>query len=340
MDYLAMNAKKILFAALTTLLVSNSAKADQTVCIFDLLGRAGESYKLMEEWVLASKNWGADVKLVAYQKEEQADRDFKNGKCDAVAMTTMRSREYNKFAGSIDALGGVPSNDIARRAISYALDQRNAKRLVSTMKGEKYEVAAIAPLGIAYIFVRDRSMDTIEKGIGKKFAYLHYDIAQKIAIERVGAIGVPSDISTFVGKFNRGEVDSIAAPAYAFKPLEIYKGLGKSGAMFTFPLINVTGNLIIRQNKFPEGFGQNSRAWSLRQLPKAMNTIRRLEAEIPARYKLNVTAEDKLRYQKLLRDGRIELTERGIYDPVMMRVLKRARCTVERTNFECSLGGE
>lgn len=340
MDYLAMNAKKILFAALTTLLVSNSAKADQTVCIFDLLGRAGESYKLMEEWALASKNWGADVKLVAYQKEEQADRDFKNGKCDAVAMTTMRSREYNKFAGSIDALGGVPSNDIARRAISYALDQRNAKRLVSTMKGEKYEVAAIAPLGIAYIFVRDRSMDTIEKGIGKKFAYLHYDIAQKIAIERVGAIGVPSDISTFVGKFNRGEVDSIAAPAYAFKPLEIYKGLGKSGAMFTFPLINVTGNLIIRQNKFPEGFGQNSRAWSLRQLPKAMNTIRRLEAEIPARYKLNVTAEDKLRYQKLLRDGRIELTERGIYDPVMMRVLKRARCTVERTNFECSLGGE
>ena len=335
-----MNAKKILFAALTTLLVSNSAKADQTVCIFDLLGRAGESYKLMEEWALASKNWGADVKLVAYQKEEQADRDFINGKCDAVAITTMRSREYNKFAGSIDALGGVPSNDIARRAISYALDQRNAKRLVSTMKGEKYEVAAIAPLGIAYIFVRDRSMDTIEKGIGKKFAYLHYDIAQKIAIERVGAIGVPSDISTFVGKFNRGEVDSIAAPAYAFKPLEIYKGLGKSGAMFTFPLINVTGNLIIRQNKFPEGFGQNSRAWSLRQLPKAMNTIRRLEAEIPARYKLNVTAEDKLRYQKLLRDGRIELTERGIYDPVMMRVLKRARCTVERTNFECSLGGE
>lgn len=340
MDYLAMNAKKILFTALTTLLFSNVAKAEQTVCIFDLLGRAGESYKLMEEWALASKNWGAEVKLVAYQKEEQADRDFKNGKCDAVAMTTMRSREYNKFAGSIDALGGVPSNDIARRAISYALDQRNAKRLVTSIKGEKFEVAAIAPLGIAYIFVRDRSMDTIEKGIGKKFAYLHYDVAQKIAIERVGAIGVPSDISTFVAKFNRGEVDSIASPAYAFKPLEIYKGLGNSGAMFTFPLINVTGNLIIRQNKFPEGFGQNSRAWSLRQLPKAMNTIRRLESEIPARYKLNVSAEDKVRYQKLLRDGRIELTERGIYDPVMMRVLKRARCTVDRTNFECSLGGE
>ncbi|MEG1398401.1 MAG: hypothetical protein RR901_00530, partial [Acinetobacter sp.] len=27
-------------------------------------------------------------------------------------------------------------------------------------------------------------------------------------------------------------------------------------------------------------------------------------------------------------------------DPIMMSVLKRARCTVERTSFECSLGGE
>ncbi len=338
-----LNQKKIqslIFASLSAMLFSTSVQAQQNVCIFDLLGRAGESYKLMEEWALAAKNWGGDIKLIAYQKEEQADKDFKNGKCDAVAMTTMRSREYNKFAGSIDALGGVPSNDISKRAISYVLDERNAKRMVSTIKGEKYEVAAISPLGIAYIFVRDKNMNTIEKGIGKKFAYLHYDVAQKMAVERVGAVGIPSDISSFVRRFNNGEVDSIAAPDYAFKPLEIYKGLGNTGAMFTFPVVNVTGDLIIRQDKFPPDFGKNSRAWSLKQLPKTFNIIKRIEAEIPAKYKLNVSAEDKIRYQKLLRDGRIELTQRGIYDPAMMRVLKKARCTVERTNFECSLDGE
>lgn len=337
-----MKLKYIFLASMLGAISSQStfANTQQTVCIFDLLGRAGESYKLMEEWALAAQNWGANIKLIAYQKEELADKDFKNGKCDAVAMTTMRSREYNKFAGSIDALGGIPSNEISKKAISYVLDERNAKRLVSNIKGEKYEVAAISPLGIAYIFVRDRSMDTIEKGIGKKFAYLHYDIAQKMAVERVGAVGVPSDISNFARKFNSGEVDSIAAPGYAFKPLEIYKGLGSKGAMFTFPVVNVTGDLILRQAKFPEGFGQKSRAWSLRQLPKTYAILKKIEAEIPSKYKLNVSAEDKLRYQKLLRDGRIELTQRGIYDPGMMRVLKRARCTVERTNFECSLGGE
>ena len=337
-----MNKKNLLFASILSAICSQSALANtqQTVCVFDLLGRAGESYKLLEEWALAAKTWGAEIKLLAYQKEELADKDFKNGKCDAVAMTTMRSRKYNKFAGSIDALGGVPSNEISKKAITYVLDERNAKRLVTTIQGEKYEVAAISPIGIAYIFVRDRSMDTLEKGIGKKFAYLHYDIAQKMAVERVGAIGVPSDISNFARKFNTGEVDSIAAPGYAFKPLEIYKGLGNKGAMFNFPVVNVTGDLILRQAKFPEGFGQKSRAWSLGQLPKTYTILKRIEAEIPTKYKLNVSAEDKIRYQKLLRDGRIELTQRGIYDPSMIRVLKRARCAVERTNFECSLGGE
>jgi hypothetical protein len=44
--------------------------------------------------------------------------------------------------------------------------------------------------------------------------------------------------------------------------------------------------------------------------------------------------------RQLLREGRMDLTAQGVYDAAMMTVLKKARCTVERTNFECSLGGE
>jgi len=319
---------------------SSYTQAKQNVCVFDLLGKAGESYKLMEEWALAAKSWGADINLLPYQSEAQADRDFKNNKCDAVAMTTMRSRKYNKFGGSIDALGGVPSNEIASKAIAFALDRRNAKRLISIENNVKYELAAISPLGIAYIFVRDRSINTLQKAKGIKFAYLHYDEAQSMAIKKVGAIGVASDISNFVTKFNKGDVEAIAAPAYAFRPLEIYKGLGEKGGVFTFPVVNVTANLIIKADKFPTDFGDKSRAWSLKQLPKTFKKIQRMEADIPAKYKLTVSKEDTLIYQKLLREGRIELTQMGVYDTQMMSVLKRARCTVERTNFECSLSGE
>ena len=41
-----------------------------------------------------------------------------------------------------------------------------------------------------------------------------------------------------------------------------------------------------------------------------------------------------------MREGRLELTKQGIYDAAMMSVLKKARCSVEKANFECTLAGE
>src|SRR5690606_32147371 len=322
------------------LLVSTSTQARVNVCVFDLLGKSGESYKLLEEWALAAKGWGAEIQLSAYQDEAKVDQDVKAGKCDAFYMTSMRARAYNKFAGSIDAIGGIPSNDIAQKAISYVLDKRNEKRLINTMGKETFEVVGIGQIGSAYIFVRDRSINSIARAEGKKFAVLHYDYAQKIMVTRVGAVPVMSEISNFIKKFNQAEVEIVAAPAYAFKPLEIYKGLGTQGAMINFPVVNVTADLIIRKNKFPEGFGMQSRSWFVKQLPKSFAMVKRMEAEIPAKYRMNLSKEDHVKYQKILREGRIDLTKQGIYEPAMMTVLKKARCTVERTNFECSLSGE
>ena len=319
---------------------SSMVQAKQQVCVFDLLGKAGESYKFLEEWALVSKKWGAQVQLISFQDEDLADKAFQNDKCDAVYMTSMRARTYNKFAGSINALGGVPSNKIAQKAVEYVLDPRNTKRMTTTLQGDSYEVAGIGLIGSAYIFVKDRSLNTIENAAGKKFAVLGYDDAQKIMVQRVGAQAVISDVSNFVAKFNNGQVDMVGAPAYAYKPLEIYKGLGTNGAMFNFPVLQVTADFVIRPDQFPAGFGQKSRDWFVKNLPKSIAMIGRLEAGIPAKYKMNLTAEDKTKYQKMLRDGRMDMTKRGIYDPAMMSVLKKARCSVDKANFECSLGGE
>jgi hypothetical protein len=319
---------------------SSIVQAKQQVCVFDLLGKAGESYKFLEEWALVSKKWGAQVQLISFQDEDLADKAFQNDKCDAVYMTSMRARTYNKFAGSIDALGGVPSNKIAQKAVEYVLDPRNTKRMTTTLQGESYEVAGIGLIGSAYIFVKDRSLNSIEKVQGKKFAILHYDRAQRVMVERVGAVPVMSDISNFIKKFNTGEVDVVAAPAYAYKPLEIEKGLGSKGAMLNFPVVNVTADLIVRPERFPAQFGEQSRQWFLQKIPQSFAMVQRLEAAIPSKIKMQLSKEDKEKYQRLLREGRIDLTKQGVYDPGMMRVLKKARCTVERTNFECSLGGE
>jgi len=335
-----MKKKFIALATIALLGSSTLTQAKQTICVFDLLGKAGESYKMMEEWALVAKTWNTEIQLAAYQSEELADKDFQSGKCDAVYMTTMRARQYNQFAGSIDALGGVPNNAIALKAITFVLDKRNLKRLKTTVNGEEIEIGGIGQIGPAYIFVNDRSINSIEKGHGKKFAVFSYDKAQIAMVERVGAIAVPSDVSNFVKKFNNGEVSMVGAPAYAFKPLEIEKGLGTKGALINFPVLNVTANLVFKSQKFPASFGDHSRAWFIKQLPRQFNMVKRLEESIPAKYRLNLSKVDTEKYQKLLREGRIDLTKQGVYDPTMMSVLKRARCTVDRTNFECSLAGE
>ena len=287
---------------------SSMVQAKQQVCVFDLLGKAGESYKFLEEWALVSKKWGAQVQLISFQDEDLADKAFQNDKCDAVYMTSMRARTYNKFAGSIDALGGVPSNKIAQKAVEYVLDPRNTKRMTTTLQGESYEVAGIGLIGSAYIFVKDRSLNTIEKAQGKKFAILHYDRAQRVMVERVGAVPVISDISNFIKKFNTGEVDVVAAPAYAYKPLEIEKGLGSKGAMLNFPVVNVTADLIVRPERFPAQFGEQSRQWFLQKIPQSFAMVQRLEAAIPSKIKMQLSKEDKEKYQRLLREGRIDLT--------------------------------
>lgn len=335
-----MNKAILAVGAMLMLGGSMQVNADTKICVFDLLGKSGEAYKAMEEWALAAKTWRSDITLLGYQNEAQAQNDFEHGKCDGVYMTSMRARSYNKFAGSVDAIGAVPSYAIAQKAISFALDKRNQRRLTSSIGNQVYEVVGISQIGLAYIFVKDKKMDTIEHIKGKKFAVLGYDEAQKIVVKSLGGQAVLSDISDIAKKFNNGQADIMAAPAYAYKPLELFKGLGHEGAIITFPAVNMTMDLIIRPEKFSSGFGQHSRAWFINRLNTNFALIQRIEAELPAKYKMNLSNEDRTRYQQILREARIGLTSRGIYDATMMNVLKRARCTVDRTSFECSLGGE
>jgi len=335
-----MNKAILAVGAMLMLGGSMQVNADTKICVFDLLGKSGEAYKAMEEWALAAKTWRSDITLLGYQNEAQAQNDFEQGKCDGVYMTSMRAPKYNKFAGSVDAIGAVPSYAIAQKAISFALDKRNQRRLTSSIGNQVYEVVGISQIGLAYIFVKDKKMDTIEQIKGKKFAVLGYDEAQKIVVKSLGGQAVLSDISDIAKKFNNGQADIMAAPAYAYKPLELFKGLGNDGAIITFPAVNMTMDLIIRPEKFSSNFGQNSRNWFLNRLNTNFALIQRIEAELPAKYKMNLSNEDRTRYQQILREARIGLTSRGIYDATMMNVLKRARCTVDRTSFECSLGGE
>lgn len=319
------------FALSTT---ANAAKIN--ACVFDLMGKGGPAYSSMQDYALAAKGWGANLNLKVYTDERVATEDFKAGKCHLVSISGMRGRHFNKFVGSIDAIGATTTQKTAKSIVKLMASPKLAKK----MTVGKYEVAGVIPLGSAYLFVNDRSINTIAKAAGKKFAVLDHDKSQAKMVARVGAQPVSSDITTFGSKFNNGQVDIIAAPAIAFKPLELHKGLGSKGAIVKFPILQITGNVIIRKSKFPAGYGQKSRTWVSTQLSKAFKQINADERGIPSKYWMTIPANDKLGYSKLMRDARIAMTKEGFYDKSMMKLLKKVRCKENPASFECSLGGE
>lgn len=315
---------------------SSAAHAKQTLCVFDLLGTGGDVYAMMKDYSLAAAKWGADVDLKPYTDERIAAEDFKAGQCDAVSLTGLRGRQFNTFTGSIDSIGAITTYAQMRDVLTLLSNTKMAPYMVSGA----YEVVGVMPLGAGYLLVNDRAINNLSKVSGKKIAVLDYDKSQAKMVQKIGAQPVASDIINFAGKFNNGQVDIVAAPAVAIKPLELYKGLGTKGAIIRFPIVQITGNVIINPKKFPAGFGQKSREYVATQVDKAFKNIEKTEKDIPAKYWMDVLEADKPGYIKLMRESRISLAAEGIYDKKMLSLLKRVRCKHDPASFECALKDE
>lgn len=317
-------------------MLSTAAEAKQKVCVFDLLGTQGDVYAMMKDYTLAAKGWGADIELKAYTDERIAAEDFKAGQCDGISITGLRGRQFNSFVGSIDSIGAIPSYAVMKDVLTLL----SSPKIAGSMISGAYEVAGLVPLGAGYLLVNDRAINNLSKASGKKIAVLDYDKSQAKMVQKIGAQPVASDITNFAGKFNNGQVDIVAAPAVAFKPLELFKGLGTKGAIVRFPIVQLTGNIIINPKKFPAGFGQKSREYVVTQLDRAFQVIKKTEADIPAKYWMDIPDADKPGYTKLMRESRISLTGEGIYDKKMMSLLKKVRCKHDAASFECALTDE
>lgn len=326
----------LLGATLALLAGQAHSATNATLCVFDIAGRNGPAFNQARDYAVAAKAWGVNLKLEAYVDERLAAEDLKTGKCDAAAITTLRGRQFNQFVGSIDSVGAVPSYQHLRTVIDLLSNPRMADRMASG----NFEVVGILPIGAAYVMVNDRSINSVEKAAGKKVAVLDYDKSQAKMVQQLGAQPVASEVINFGSKFNNGQVDIIAAPAIAYQPLELYKGIGTKGGMYRFPLAQLTANLIVWKDRFPAGYGQKSREWIQKQFDAAVKIVAASEAAVPAAVWLDIPKADEAKYEVLMRESRIQMTKDGFYDAEMMKLLKRIRCRIDPGLGECSDGKE
>jgi len=244
-------------AAVTALALTSLSANAGLYCVFDPLGTQGPAFSIAKDFALVAKQWNIPLTLKAYTDERVVTEDFKAGQCDGIAVTTLRGRQFNHFVGSLDSVGAVPTN----KHLRIALQALANPQMAPAMTTGQYEVIGVAPLGGAYIMVRDRRINSVETAAGKKIAVLDWDKSQARMVEKMGAQAVASDITNFFTKFNNGQVDIIAAPAIAFKPLELYRGVGTTGGIYRFPLIYVSSSLVIRTDRVPPGPGQKLRTF-------------------------------------------------------------------------------
>jgi hypothetical protein len=344
-----MLLSKLALASALWAAASASIAAPLRFCVFDVMGTGGEATSMTRDYMIAAQRYNVDFELKVYLNEGQAAEDYRTGRCDGLLATAFRTRPFNPISAATDSLGATTV--LRRGVVDINAGYDVLRKLVQTLstpsplvtrlvvQGE-HEVGGIVPIGPAYPFVNDRRINSLDAAKGKRVAALEYDKAQAVIVQKVGAIPVPVDISNVHLKFNSGQVDVINLPTLAYRPLELYKGIGTKGGVVRFPLLIVTYQVVFRRGKLPDDFGTWSRGYWLGQFDRVLQLIKNGDATIPPAQWIEIGPEDSAKYVTLMRDIRTQLTQEGLYDKRGLKILKRIRCHVMPDDQECRTKSE
>lgn len=316
-------------------IASSIATASETrsLCVYDPSGANGDAFATMKDYQVAAAAWGYDFELKPYTNEKTASDDFKAKKCDAVFLTGVRARNFTKFASSLEAMGALPTYKLLGEAIQLLAQPKAAK----LMKSGDYETALIMPMGAVYIFTRDRSWQSIESISGKRITTIDFDQAAKHMVSLAGASMVAADISTFAGLFNNGAADLCYAPATAFKPLELEKGIKEKGGIVRYPIAQLTGQILIHTAHFDDKFAKQSRKYGADNFEKTLKLSTKADASVDEKYWIDIDKDAIARYDQLFLDVRVKLRdEENVYDKSALTLMRRLRCNADKTKPECA----
>jgi hypothetical protein len=300
------------------------------ICIWDIGGRSGPIFAAAQDQMPKMLEYGIEVDMEAYTSESILSEDFKAGKCDAALMTGLKARTFNKFSGTIDAVGALPSLSHVKVLLRAVSNPKMAKYL----EHGDYTVLGVSPAGAAYIFVNDKKVNSLTKAAGKRIVVLDYDPVQTKMVLQLGANPVPSDIVSAPNKFNNGAVDILPAPLVAYEFLELYRGMEPDGGIIDYPFSQATMQMIGHKNKFPTEIAQLLREQFYAGFDE---TVKRIEAEtnVPDKWWIPIPDEDKRNYEVMMQDARIELREQDYYHPKMLTLARKVRCKLDPSRFEC-----
>ncbi|MDX1452025.1 MAG: putative solute-binding protein [Oleiphilaceae bacterium] len=304
----------------------------KTFCIYDPVGRNGPSMTLLADLVPKGITWGIKVELKAYTDEKVASNDFKAGICDVAFLTGILTRQFVPFGGTLNAMGGIMSEEGVNRVMKAISHPKVGKHLIQG----RYEIVASFPVGGVYVFVKDRAIDSIEAFGGKKISVLNEDPQVLKLANLAGASPVGTSLATLSGQFNNGNLDLLPMVPIGYNVFELYQGLGDSGGIIDEKLFYGMMQLIAHRDRFDDDFGQNMREYFLTRLADIHKLAKDARDEIPARYWIKTDEKTKAAFDNVKRDIRIAMRDEGLYDSKALKMLWKIRCSEDPTRAECT----
>lgn len=309
------------------------AAEKRSMCVYDPNGRSGQAFTMLQAYRDEADGWGVDFEFKPFTDEATAVGDFEAGQCDAVFATGVRLQRFNRSAFTIEAIGAFSDYAILRDGIKALARDSSA----SLMRQGDYETVGILPGGAVYLLLRDRAIDTVPELAGKRIATMNFDRAAPVMVERVGATVVAADLGTFGPMFNNGDVDACYTSAVGYRPFELWKGLDAiGGGIVKFPVAQLTFQIVIRADRFPEGFGKASRSFVASQFDVALKTVEASESDIPDKYWMTLDAQRIPEFEEMFLQVRLDLRDgHKAYDGRVLGAFRKLRCHKDPARAEC-----
>ena len=312
-------------------LVAN-ALTPVTMCAFTLMGEAGPDYQILRDYQAEALNWGVKLKLKSYMNEKIVVEELKAGECDLANMTGMQARQFNKFTGTLDALGAIPDY----KHLKMVLNTLSQPKAAKYMKQGEFEIAGIQPTGAIFLFVRDRYLRGLSDLAGRKIGVLDTMPEMRQMVMDMGMTPVSSTVTNIFQKFNNGVIDITGGPAIVYEIMELEKGLDPGGAIIESPLLQSNVQLVGRISKLPAGFAQKSREFVAKNFDDSIRYIKKAEKAIPRRWWLPVPECQEKEMDELTRKIRLAFRDKGIYDGKALTLLRKVRCKQSPERAECT----
>lgn len=315
--------------------IMRDGKIQRKFCVWDILGKNGPVYATVADQQFRSLHYGLELTLEAYQDEAVLMDDLKSGLCDAGLISGARALELNRFTGSIEALGAVPSLVHLQTIFTVLSNPKMAKRMTEG----NYVVLGVASLGENYLYSQSQNLIALPQFKSKKIAVPSYDLSLQALVEQMKANLAPNTLLGAVDQYASGQTDAMLAPIIGYH----IGGSGKVKAGYGIvnaPLSQSTIQLIGRAERFPLGVAQLLREDFLLKTDNYVQRVEKERANIPSERWFYVSDEKKGELDAQLRELRLSLRDQGVYDAEMLKLAKKVRCRVTPEQSECKDGRE